>query len=409
MKGKFLQAAVALVMLASLGGVLGLSQQEVIRIGFIGPLSAPGAFESGIEMRMAAELAIDEINAQGGLLGKRVELVVADSQGLPEPAKAAMERLITKEKVVGVVGEFHSSAAIPEAKVAHEYHIPFVVAEAWSDMVTTMGYPEVFRIAPANSMIYDQLADWIEAAGFKNVVALIEDTDFGIGVDETLKDRLGKKGIKYTSIIAERTLLDFTPQLLQFKTMKPRPDFFLNVMTGPACFRGTKQACEIGFAPTPATGLFNAGSDALYPEFWQAVGECGKYTTVQNIGLPQRLWNARTIAFVQAFTERFGRPPTAAAMESYDATWLMAKAIDNRLSTDPDQIIAGLERIDWVGTRGLYYFSTSHEPPYMYHQFPMVPMMVIEYTEVGQTPEDASILWPRVWATVEEVYIVPSR
>jgi branched-chain amino acid transport system substrate-binding protein len=145
---------------------LPVNAKGIIKIGGVGPLSAPGSFESGKEMKMAMEQAIDEINAAGGVLGKKVALVFEDTQGLPEKGTAAMERLVEKHKAVAVVGEFHSSVAKAEIEVANRLKVPLIIAEAWADVITAKQYKYVFRIAPANSLFYSKIADWIKAAAF---------------------------------------------------------------------------------------------------------------------------------------------------------------------------------------------------------------------------------------------------
>ena len=85
---------------------------DAIKIGALAPLSAPGSVTGGTAMRAAFEIAVEEINAAGGVLGQPIELVLVDTEGLPERGIAAMERLINQEGVVGVVGEYHSAVGL---------------------------------------------------------------------------------------------------------------------------------------------------------------------------------------------------------------------------------------------------------------------------------------------------------
>jgi len=159
--GMLALAAVALVAMSPIGLQ---GQGGPILLGGVGPLSEPGAAESGAEMKMAMELAVDELNAQGGVLGREVRLQFEDTRGLPEEGAAAMNRL-ADAGAVGVAGEFHSAVAKAEIEVANARKLPFVIAEAWSDSLTAAQYPYVFRIAPAVSLFYTKVADWIRAAG----------------------------------------------------------------------------------------------------------------------------------------------------------------------------------------------------------------------------------------------------
>ena len=153
---------------------------DPIMIGWVGPLSPPGGYAEGTNMKNAAELAATEINAQGGILGRPVEIVYADTRGMPAEGRTAAERLIQQNKVVAVFGEFHSPVALAEMEVYHKYGIPFMACDVWSDQITGKGYPEVFRNAPAVSLIDVTIGQWMAAAGFKNVAIIAEKDDVGL-------------------------------------------------------------------------------------------------------------------------------------------------------------------------------------------------------------------------------------
>ena len=90
---------------------------DPIAIGWVGPLSPPGGYAEGTNMKNAAEIAVAEINAQGGILGRPVEITYADTRGMPAEGRTAAERLIQQNKVVAVFGEFHSPVALAEMEV----------------------------------------------------------------------------------------------------------------------------------------------------------------------------------------------------------------------------------------------------------------------------------------------------
>src|SRR5262249_21931358 len=97
---------------------------DPIKVGWVGPLSPPGGYAEGALMKQAAELAAEEINAKGGVLGRPIQVVFQDTRGQPEEGTAAAERLISQEKVVAITGEFHSSVFLAEMEVAHNAGIP---------------------------------------------------------------------------------------------------------------------------------------------------------------------------------------------------------------------------------------------------------------------------------------------
>jgi branched-chain amino acid transport system substrate-binding protein len=400
MKKQIIRTGVFLVLFIGVVLVIqpSLLAGETIKIGGIGPLSAPGSFESGKEMKMAMELAVDAINGRGGVLGKKLRLVFEDTQGLPEKGTASMERLVEKEGVVAVVGEFHSSVAKAEIEVANRLKVPIIIAEAWADVITAKQYRYVFRIAPANSMFYGKVADWIEDSGFRNVVMITENSDYGLGVERVVGERLKKAGIQHLSITAERTIQDFTPQLLKFKTSKPQPDLLFGIFTGAGELLMVRQAYEVGFAPTAKTALFAVGTDALHKEFWETTGEGGIYTLTKTGYYPGINFTEKTEPFIEAFEKRFRRDPTFAAMEAYEAVCLVVEAVKGSGSTDADAIVNALEKIEWTGIRGVLNFSVKREPAYMYHQWPGAPAFVIQYTKMNQNYRDATLLWPKAYA-----------
>ena len=121
LKGIFLLASSAVLIAGA-----ALAADDTVKIGWVGPLSPPGGYSAGQEMKWAAQLAVDEENKAGGILGKRIEVVYEDTKGTPDQGTAAMEKLVNSDKVVAVVGEFHSSVALAEIAVAHKYGIPWI-------------------------------------------------------------------------------------------------------------------------------------------------------------------------------------------------------------------------------------------------------------------------------------------
>ena len=91
---------------------MSIDEVETIKIGATLPQSAPGSVVGGLAMQTAFNIAVDEINSGGGILGKDVDVIFYDTASLPERGTAAMEYLITQECVVAVVGEYHSSAGV---------------------------------------------------------------------------------------------------------------------------------------------------------------------------------------------------------------------------------------------------------------------------------------------------------
>jgi len=393
--------------LLALGAVQPASAQETIKIGGLAPLSPPGGVQSGESLRDGMAIAVEEINAAGGILGKQVEVVVEDTSGVPEKGIAAFERLASKEGVVAITGEAHSAVCTAVGPVAQKYDIAFVAAECWSDAVTAALMPQVFRITVANSLVYSVAADWVKEAGFKNIAIIAENSDWGFGVIDVFTKNLESTGAKITSFTAERTVSDFTPQLLQLKRADPKPDLIVAGFTGSNLLLMLRQAADLGVAPSTDTAIFAAGSDALEPEFWNVVGEGGVGVIANPAGLPGKPDTEKSRAFAKAFEAKFNRPPNAVAMEGYDGLMVVAEAIKKAGNTDRKAVQDAMRSVEWEGTRGKINFPQTQEPAWKFQQWPEVPIFVIQYTEANQAPVDAAILWPRGQATVDSLLIKP--
>ena len=377
------------------------SAAEPIAIGWVGPLSPPGNYAGGQEMEWAVQLEVDEINKAGGVLGRPLKVTYEDTKGQPAEGSAAAVRLITKDNVSAIIGEFHSSVALAEIDEAHKYHVPWIGTDVWADAITAKQYPEVFRLSPANSLVYVKAADW-SAEHFKNIAIVAENTDFGQGGAKVIADELKAKNVPHTLVTIDLNQQDFTPALLRLMQQNPKPDAIQMVVAGQAQYQLVKQACQLGFAPTADTALIGS-SGLLQKEVWEVDGKCAKNLLIVNIGQPKNQWNDKAKAFVKAFTERYKRAPTGVAMEAYDTLGVAVAAIEKAGSADRTAIIKGMEEIKYEGVNATYSFPTTKDPAWAYHQFMDVPFTIIQYTEMNQAPESAAVLYPKKWATTDKI------
>lgn len=399
-------SAAVLVGTAFMGATTGWAA-ETIKIGGIAPLSPPGGVQTGESLRDGMIIAVDELNAGGGLLGMKVEVSIEDTSGVPEKGVAAFERLASNEKVVAVTGSAHSAVCSAVGPVAQKYDIAFIAGECWSDSVTAAQIPQVFRVTVANSLVYSVAADWVKAVAFKNVAIISENSDWGFGIIDVFTKNLENTGAKVTSFTAERTVSDFTPQLLQLKRADPKPDLIVAGFTGSNLLLMLRQAYDLGLAPTKDTAIFAAGADVLEPEFWNAMNDAGVYVIGNPAGLPGKPDTPLSRTFGAAYEKKFGRPANAVAMEGYDGIMVIAEAIKAAGNADPKAIQTQLRKMRWNGTRGPIYFPDTKEPKWKFQQWPEVPIFVIQYTKSKQTPSNAAILWPRSQATTDKLLFKP--
>ncbi|MFQ5575980.1 MAG: ABC transporter substrate-binding protein, partial [Anaerolineae bacterium] len=374
-------------------------------IGATVPLSPPGSVGGGQAMKTALEIAVDEINANGGLLGMSLQLDIRDTAGTPALGAAAMD-YFNQIGAAGVVGEYHSAVGITMTEKARQHHLPVVFAETWNDTITAVGYDEVFRIAPASSMVSNLPADYVAELGFNNVVIIADDSGFGVAAAADLASRLSGKGIASQTFSATVGTTDFSAVISAMQVLTPTPQAVLNLLAGNDALNFTQQAAQAGLAPSADTislivNWFDSNA------FWQNAPD-GNYTVFRQIGpLPTTHYNDRTRTFVTEYISRTGKSGAEMyAMEAYDSLMIMADAIERAGSTNPDAIIKALEATDLTGAQGHYTFPFGANnpvpgslPAYMWHQWPDPYVMMSQYFKRNQSLEDAAVVYPAHYQT----------
>jgi branched-chain amino acid transport system substrate-binding protein len=384
---------------------------EPIILGATGPLSAPGSVGGGIAMQFTAELAVEEINAAGGVMGRPIELVFVDTQGLPERGTVVAERLIEENGAVAIVGEYHSAVGLTMIEVCHERHIPCVFSETWNDNVTAAGYPEVFRVAVTSTLVASQQINWLDALGFEYVVIIAENTDYGVPASEAQVDFMTERGIDSEVFFVELGTEDFLPVLTRIQEGERTPDAIMVLVTGETSYNVEQQMAEIGLAPTEDT-VCVANQVAINAEYWDNVPD-GNYCAYLRVGLTPNNYNEITESVDAAYRLQFDRPAPSYALATYDSVYIVADAIERAGSTDPDAIIAAIEATDMTLAQGHYYFPygtqnpvPDDQPAWMWHQWPDAAVVIQQYFEQGQDPDDAAVVFPEAFQT-HGTYLIP--
>jgi branched-chain amino acid transport system substrate-binding protein len=364
---------------------------DPIKIGVTIAQSPPGSVSQGTQVKDGAEVAAKMINDAGGVLGRQIELVFEDTQGIPEKARAAVEKLITRDKVVAVTGEHQSSAALAGIEVAKRYHIPYLNTNAWSDAVREKGYAEVFNPGNFNSRVAIAAADAVKALGAKRVLAFPENTDYGVGLAKLIGEQIKEKapGVEYKYETLDRAAKDFLPALLPLKANPP--DLVIEIMLPPAAYILINQLTEQGIAPTAKTLIYDASGIADYPDFWQNVSDGAKNMLVFGLYHPKMQLPDLGKKVAQAYTAKTKHEPNRLLFQAADSVFLIAEAIKAAKGTDPDGMIKALEGIKWTGARGDITFSTE-KSGYKYHQWLDVPYVTFQITAVKQPVADTKLV-----------------
>ncbi len=364
---------------------------EPIKIGVTIAMSPPGSVVQGTQVRDGLEVAKTMINDAGGVNGRPIELVYEDTQGIPEKARAAVEKLITRDKVVAITGEHQSSDVLAAMEVAHRYHVPYINTNGWADAIREKGYVEVFNPSPYNSLVAIATAGALTGLNVKSVVSFAENTDYGIGLAKGIGDELKKiaPDVQYKYEVLDRTSKDFLPAILPLRANPPGA--VIDVMLPPAAYIMMNQVYEQGIAPSARTYFYDASDLADYPDFWQNIKEAGKGLLVFGLYHPKMDIPPLGNKVAETYTQKTKNQPNRLIFQAADCLFVIADAIKRSKSTDADPLIKALEATDLTATRGHITFS-EEKGGYKYHQWLDIPHLTFQITKVGQEIGDTSIV-----------------
>jgi branched-chain amino acid transport system substrate-binding protein len=368
--------------------------QKPVKIGVLTPLSPPGDAAAGQFIVRGAKMAADDVNARGGVLGRKIELVVEDDSGTPEKGSAGMRKLATQDQVVAVVGQFHSSVTAAVQVLAEQFQVPVFLTQASAKSLTEKHLTYTFRthvIDPDRVALWNR---WIKERGFKRVAIIAENTDYGVGLVEDTKKALpaAVPGSELKTIIFDRAVVDFTPQLLEVKSWKP--DVLLNVGIGTPVYLISKQSWDVGLSPTvPMLISYDAPVRA---EYWKNLGEKGNFASFIVYYHPTMKLPARGDGFRRKHVEQFKEEPIYGAFNAYAQVWLVADAINAAKSEKPDDLVKALLANKFEGWNGTISFSRG-EGPYWQQWTP--PMLLVQYTKTDMPFTDAKIIYPPEFKT----------
>lgn len=191
--------------------------QDTIKIGVTQPLT--GAFAaSGNYVAQGARIAEEEINKAGGVLGKKIELIVEDNKSNPTEAVATAEKLIVNDEVPVLMGAWSSTLTLAVMPKLEEYEVPMLVETSSSGKITTSGNPYVFRISPTSEMEAKAFEPLIKTLGIKKADFLATNNDFGLGASKEFSEMLKKAGVEVGVMeTMDPKATDFSAQLAKIK------------------------------------------------------------------------------------------------------------------------------------------------------------------------------------------------
>ena len=406
---------------------------KTVRLGGVVPLSAPGAVAGGIGMDWGFQQAVADINADCGIpidgVNHRVEVITVDSEGVSEYGQAVVERLILQDKVHGIVGFYHSAVGLATMGMVQKYQVPTIYAHPRNDSISAAGYIEfegkpprrslgidyVFRTSPPSSIVGKVVTDWLVSLGIEDAILILENTDYGHPAAAAERAHLERAGVHVEQLEVELGTEDFVPILSRIQARPEPPDAIRLLVSGETSYNLTQQMAELGIAPNADTICVTNHLAFQSTQYWSNVPD-GNYCAFDRVGTVPSLYNDLAAELDRRYLADFGDILVSFAMEAYDSVWLMADAMRRAGSyTDADAIVAALELSDIELSQGRYYFDYgSHnpdlpadEPAYMWHQWPVPVVTVMQYFEKGQSGLEAAVVYPPVYQTHGAVYFMP--
>jgi len=362
---------------------------DPVNIGFIASLTLPGSVLEGQRMVRGAELGIEYINANGGVLGgRKLKLVVQNDSGQAANGVAAYRSLVNEFNVPIVYGIYNSATAIAVGEVAEQVGTPLLVTEAGSDDITKAGHDMVFRTAPTSLSKGFLVANFFKAKGFKRVVSLMPNTAYGQTTAEALREAaaVAAPELQIEYVTFDNTAVDWTAALLAVKAKKP--DVIWNGAVEPQASLIYRQAITVGLVPE--VPWLWAGSIPTVGDWWGNHGQAGvgvyfnlNYSPKQELS-PEGEW------FKAEYQKRFGEVPNFAAVAPFSNTLVIADLLNQAKGTDAHVLVKELETGEFRGfTKKPVKFST--EKGINWHNWGS-PYVIAQMTELNQAWYDAPVV-----------------
>lgn len=355
----FLPVAILALLLSCLASWAGSENAEPIRIGVLAPLSGPFG-SGGSAFLQAVTLAAEQANAEGGVLGRHVDLVVADTQGRVDIARSEALRLTSQEKVFALVGAYLSEETIGVIEVAAASRSVLVVPVAATAEITDHvrknyeRYRYVFRVGYSIPQWAGMMAEFLGGLRIARYAFVGAGIRWNRELAKELRQALARKGIVpvYETFYSPRNpafeavavaVMARSPEVLVLGDPGGNSvEFVKRVREGGAAFPILSVGGALGDARVAATLPLSA------PLYAQAAAWKGA--------------SAAATRYAEAFERRYGYPPVGYSDTlPYDAAMLLFSAIRAAGRTDSDAVVTALENGAFPAVAGTYRFDTSHQ------------------------------------------------
>ncbi len=313
------------------------AQGKTFTVGIPLPLTGAEAKFGEIE-KQAYEMAIEEINAKGGVKGMKLALDIQDSGGKPETATAIVEKFITIDKHPIVVGEYTSQCSYAVAGVAEKYKVPYLVVTGAADKITQQGWKYVYRMNPPASLYNMGVFSFFEqVAKPKTIAILYENTDFGNSTSKAMKEYCDTHGVSV--VLSEGYQsggVDFKPILQKVKSLRPDIVYMVSYLMDASLLM--RQSKELDINPKAFIG---GGAGHTLPEFLQNAADASEYCLSATLWTPQVKYpGARE--FFDNFKKKYNKEADYHGAEAYAAAYVLADTLKRAKGSTPEDLRAAL-------------------------------------------------------------------
>jgi branched-chain amino acid transport system substrate-binding protein len=331
---------------------------DPIKIGVISEAQAV----AGSSIGPAAQLAAEEINAKGGVNGRKIEIVVYDNHSSAAESVRAFQRAVNEDKVNAVIASYISEVVLALEPWAGRLKTLMITPGAASDVITANiakdyehnkytfhGYLTSSSLA---GLVCDAAKDLLVTEHkMKSAVIVSEDAAWTTPLDQGYEQCLPKDGLKVLDHIRfSPDTTDFTPIFSKIESLKP------DVMITGISHVGTQPTVQWKNQQVPIP-MFGISSQATNSTFWKDTNGATEGVLYNAVSGPGVAVTPKTLPFVEAFQKKYGNFPSYAGYTSYDDVYMIADAVKRAGSTNSDKLVAAMEKTDYTGTIGRIVFK----------------------------------------------------
>ncbi len=371
---------------------------DSVKVGIILPVSGEKAKFGEIEKK-SFEMALEEINAAGGINGKKLEFLVEDDTGRPDVARSAAEKLITKDEVVMLGGGYGSSETFAIAGVAQQSKIPFLVSTGSDNKITEMKWDYIFRISPPVGDYPKGLESFLtEVAKPKTAAILYENTNFGSSGSKEFQQICDRLGIKV--VLSEGYQsggVDFKPLLVKVKQANPDLVYMISYLMDASLLMN--QSMELRIMPK----LFVGGAAGFtLPEFVKNAGKAAESVYSATLWY-QTLPYPGAMDYFQKFLKKYGSDTEYHGAEAYASAYVIADVLKRTKSFKPDDVRQALIETDMMTVFGPVKFvaydkmTNQNKLPTYLVQWIDGKLELVWPKTVASKPFIYPIEWEKVW------------